>query len=228
MVECSELVADRQSIDGCARGRVEELQRCCWLAAAHMSKLDLGMSRASPEPSAAEVVRALELLAGSKAPEHHHPKPDHRHRPLTAPPNTHRPHLPSHHHFHPPCPPRLPYPYATALADGPDSARSCHQTATRRRRSLHITHHGSLIENACCRPRHGWRRRCASAGKSCFCEIVHYHHGPCERPIANHACPVWNRILKEPRAATFGLAEMARGGWLKTLARNITQRLPRA
>lgn len=35
----------------------------------------------------------------------------------------------------------------------------------RRNHSLHIIHHGPLIENACRRSRNGWRRWCSSAGK---------------------------------------------------------------
>ena len=63
----------------------------------------------------------------------------------------------------------LDYPYHVNTCARPYHARLQHRPTTRRRtRSLHITNHGSVVENACCCPRNGWRRRCSSAGKSCF------------------------------------------------------------
>jgi hypothetical protein len=62
----------------------------------------------------------------------------------------------------------LDYPYSIATCARPQDAHLQHQPTTRRTRSLYIIRHGSAIENACCRPRNGWRRRCSSAGKSCF------------------------------------------------------------
>jgi hypothetical protein len=58
-------------------------------------------------------------------------------------------------------------PYTIAICARSQHIRLQYPPTTRRIRSLHIIHHGSAIENACCCPRNGWRRRCSSAGKSC-------------------------------------------------------------
>lgn len=63
----------------------------------------------------------------------------------------------------------LDYPYIVSACARPQYTRLQYRPNTRRRtRSLHIIHHGSVIENACCCPRNGWRRRCSSAGKRYF------------------------------------------------------------
>ena len=103
------------------------------------------------------------------------PYTTHHHHPSTSPPRLtylrpitihhflhHRPRLSlTRHHLRPAAshPPPTPA-FNTRLQHPP--------TTRRRTRSLHIIHHGSVIENACCCPRNGWRRRCSSAGKSLF------------------------------------------------------------
>ena len=97
--------------------------------------------------------------------------------PNTTPPytTTHSPLLSSSTHLSPPHhnPPPPPPPPSIISSSPPLAPRrvtpafNTHLLITRRRtRSLHIIHHGSVIENACCCPRNGWRRRCSSAGKS--------------------------------------------------------------
>lgn len=99
--------------------------------------------------------------------------------PNTTTPPDHHPHTHLHlsssthlslpHHSHSPPSPPPPSIIHTPSPLAPGRTTHQHRPTTRRcKRSLHIIHHGQVIENACCCPRHGWRRRCSSAGKSCF------------------------------------------------------------
>ena len=136
------------------------------------------------EPDRARATRQSELPAaalstqasGSSAKASSSPPPN------TSTTTTHSPLLPSSTHLSPPHhnPPPPPPPPSIISSSPPLAPRrvtpafNTHLPITRRRtRSLHILHHGSVIENACCCPRNGWRRRCSSAGKSCF--MISHH-----------------------------------------------------
>lgn len=181
----------------------ERLARTCQAKSSERRRrLELSSHKPPRYPSFICCPLALKQVA--RPLKHHHHR---RHRPPLRP--THYPHHPPLLHDSPisassqPLTPStaLDYPYSTNTCAPSQHTRLQRQPTTRRPYTLaHIIHHGSVIENACCCPRNGWRRRCSSAGKSCFlilCRITMVLACPCMRTCIYHQIPkeLWISIL---------------------------------